>query len=72
VTNVTPGSEADDRGITAGDLIVSVDGKAVNSPEELVKIVNAHKPGDALLFRVISKDKSALSLESKSLRALNN
>jgi serine protease Do len=57
VTNVTPGSEADDRGITAGDLIVSVDGKAVNSPEELVKIVNAHKPGDALLFRVISKDK---------------
>ncbi len=52
VTNVTPASEAYNRGIQQGDLITSVDNKPVKSTGDLEKIVDAHKPGDALLFRV--------------------
>ncbi len=57
VTGVQPASEAFNRGIQQGDLITSVDSKPVKSTDDLEKIVDAHKPGDALLFRVKTKDK---------------
>jgi serine protease Do len=57
VTSVLPASEAFNRGLQQGDLITDVDNKPVNSTEDLEKIVDAHKPGDALLFRVKTKDK---------------
>ncbi len=65
VANVAPGSEADNRGIQSGDLITSVDNQPVKNTSELQKIVKAHKPGDALLFRVTtpSKVSAFLALE---------
>jgi serine protease Do len=65
VTNVASGSEADQRGLHQGDLITSVDNKPIKSTNELEKSVNAHKPGDALLFRVTTsnKTKAYLALE---------
>ncbi len=57
VTGVAPASEAYDRGIQTGDLITSVDNKPVKSADEIEKLVDAHKAGDALLFRVKTKDK---------------
>lgn len=58
VTNVVPGSEADQRQLHQGDLITSVDNEPVKSSSDLEKAVDAHKPGDALLFRVTSSNKS--------------
>jgi serine protease Do len=57
VTGVSSGSEAEDRRLQQGDLITSVDNKPVDSASEVEKIVGAHKPGDALLFRVITSNK---------------
>ncbi len=57
VTGVTPGSEAENRGIQKGDLITSVDNQPIKNSDELEKMVEAHKPGDALLFRVTTSSK---------------
>ena len=57
VTAVSSGSEAEGRGLQQGDLITSIDNKPVNSASELEKIVSEHKPGDALLFRIITSNK---------------
>jgi len=62
VTAVNSGSEADERGIQKGDLITSVDNQPVKSPGDLEKIVNGHKPGDALLFRVTASNKTSAYL----------
>lgn len=68
VANVEPASEAFNRGVQQGDLIISVDGKNIDSSDQLKKIVNAKKPGDALLFRVktASKVSEFLALEIPS------
>ncbi len=57
VTGVQPASEAYNRGVQQGDLITSVDNQPIKTTGDLEKAVDAHKPGDALLFRVITKDK---------------
>jgi putative serine protease PepD len=48
VAQVESRSAASDAGIRAGDVITSVDGTAVTSPQQLRAIVAAHKPGDTL------------------------
>lgn len=57
VTNVQPASEAFNRGIQPGDLITSVDNKPIANSGDLKRIIDSKKPGDALLFRVKTKDK---------------
>jgi putative serine protease PepD len=52
VTSVESGSGAGKGGVKAGDVITSVDGKAVTSPEQLRAIIAAHKPGDTLQLEV--------------------
>jgi len=46
VAGVVAGSPADAAGISAGDVIVAVDGAAVDSPPTLTSILSAHRPGD--------------------------
>lgn len=45
---VSPGSGAERAGISPGDVIVSVDGHPVESPDELTDLVRSHHPGDVL------------------------
>jgi S1-C subfamily serine protease len=45
ITSVVPGSPAEAAGLTAGDLITSVGGQVVSSPEALTAIVTTQKPG---------------------------
>jgi serine protease Do len=52
VADVKPYSEAFKNSIGKDDVILEADRKSVSSPAELKKIVEAHKPGDALLMRV--------------------
>jgi S1-C subfamily serine protease len=46
LAGVEPGSPAAKAGLVAGDVITSIDGKAVDSPDALSAITHAHKPGD--------------------------
>ncbi len=47
VQSVEPGSVAASLGIEAGDVITSIDGKTVTSPEDVVAAITAHKIGDS-------------------------
>lgn len=48
VVDVFGGSAADDAGLTLGDVITSVDGSAVNSPEDLARIIRSFDPGKVI------------------------
>ena len=46
VENVASGSPAAGAGLQQGDVIIAVDGTAVTSPADLVRLVRSHQPGD--------------------------
>jgi S1-C subfamily serine protease len=48
ITAVVPGSPADAAGFVPGDLITSVGGRAVSSPDALSAIVSTQQPGTAV------------------------
>jgi len=48
VAGVVPGTPADGAGLTQGDVIVSVDGQSVSSPEQLQSALGQHHPGDSV------------------------
>ncbi|HWR48044.1 MAG TPA: trypsin-like peptidase domain-containing protein [Pseudonocardiaceae bacterium] len=46
VAGVMPGSPGEQSGLSAGDVIVSLDGAAVDSPTTLTTLLSGHHPGD--------------------------
>jgi len=52
VTAVEKGSPAEKAGITRGDIVLSVDGKDVANPNELMRILAAKKTGDPVAVKV--------------------
>jgi serine protease Do len=54
VSGVYQGTPADQAGLQAGDVITSIDGKAVNSPDELTKAIHGLKPGQTAAMQVFS------------------
>jgi len=50
---VTPGSPAARAGLQPGDVVVSIDGKAVQDRSELVAAIRGHKPGDKVSLVVV-------------------
>jgi S1-C subfamily serine protease len=48
VTGAVSGSPAGRAGITAGDVIVSIDGRAISSPSGLQAVMGQHRPGDSV------------------------
>jgi len=58
ITDVKPGSPADDAGLRRGDLIVEANRKKVSSVRGFRQIVDELKPGDILLLRVRRGDRS--------------
>jgi len=49
---VQPSSPASTAGLRKGDVITAVQGEAVRSAEEVIEIVDGHKPGQTLTLRV--------------------
>ena len=43
---VVPGGPADDAGLLPGDVIVQIDGRSVDTPDELVVFLRSREPGD--------------------------
>jgi serine protease Do len=48
VASVTPGSGADQAGLTQGDVITKIGGKDVNSADDVTAAVSDRKPGDTI------------------------
>jgi putative serine protease PepD len=53
VQEVTPDSPAARAGLQAGDVVVSIDGKAVQDRSELVAAIRGRKPGDKVTLVVV-------------------
>ena len=48
IARITPGGGAEKAGLQVGDIVVSVDGKPVTAPEELIVAIRSKHPGDTL------------------------
>jgi len=57
VTEVFSGDPADKAGIKANDIIISVDGKPVDSPRKLSRLVASLKPGQKVKIGIIRNGK---------------
>ncbi len=58
VQSVIAGSPAEKAGIQAGDVILSVDGEAVNAANAIQLIIAEHKPGDVVVLKVFRRGKT--------------
>lgn len=64
ITSVMEGSAAEEAGIVEGDVVLSVDGKAVNQPNELQAMVGTHNPGETVKLN-IWRDKKNKTIKVK-------
>jgi putative serine protease PepD len=53
ISQVTSGSPAQRAGLRAGDVVVAIDGQAVQDFSELGARIRAHKPGDRVELRIV-------------------
>lgn len=54
IAEVLAGSPAAKAGIVAGDMIVGIDGKSVNTADELIVAVRAKQPGDSVKLLLLA------------------
>ncbi|HEY1870297.1 MAG TPA: PDZ domain-containing protein [Chitinophagaceae bacterium] len=59
VTDVTDESGASKAGLKEDDIITKVDDKKVDDPDDLTKIIRAHKPGDKVTITYLRDKKEA-------------
>jgi predicted metalloprotease with PDZ domain len=57
VAGVTDGSPADKAGIKHGDVIVSVSGREMETPDDLVEFIQSKKPGTEVVVAVVRDGK---------------
>jgi serine protease Do len=60
ISKVEPYSPAANQGLVQNGVIVKMDKKDVNSPEQLKKMLDSKKPGDAILFQVKYQDSNRI------------
>lgn len=69
VRDVNKNSAGDEAGLQTGDIILSVDGKEVDSPNSLQTSVASHYPGDVITLKVFRDGKT---IEKKvTLKSMN-
>ncbi|WP_127587943.1 S1C family serine protease [Paenibacillus koleovorans] len=57
ITQVESGSPASKAGLTAGDVILQVNGEAISNSEEVTKKIKALKPGDKVTLKIVRDGK---------------
>ncbi len=70
VRAVVPGSPAERAGLQKNDVVVSVQGEAVNRPTELISAVGGHQPGERVAIGYLRAGSDRLT--SATLEALPN
>jgi serine protease Do len=60
VSSVVPDSPAAAAGLKAGDVVTSINGRAVSAPGDVIEDVRRSRPGDALTLEVV-RDRKASS-----------
>jgi Do/DeqQ family serine protease len=58
VSQVQPGSSADKAGIQAGDVVISIDGKAVETAAQLRNAIGSHRVGDSIKLTLLREGKT--------------
>jgi putative serine protease PepD len=53
IQEVAPGSPAANAGIQPGDLVVSIDGKAIENYSEMIAAIRNHQPGDKITLGIV-------------------
>jgi S1-C subfamily serine protease len=53
VIEVDADSPAEEAGLREGDVILSIDGETVGSPQDVVRAVTAQEPGDKLMMKIL-------------------
>lgn len=56
IVEVTPGSPAEQAGLLAGDVIVSLDGQTLASAKELTRRIGARQPGQSVQLAMLRND----------------
>jgi S1-C subfamily serine protease len=57
IVSVKPGSPAETAGLTAGSVVVAIDGQLVKTSEDLVSAISAARPGQEVELRVYQGDR---------------
>ncbi|MBR5273564.1 MAG: trypsin-like peptidase domain-containing protein [Clostridia bacterium] len=57
ISAVTRGSAAEAAGLLSGDRIEEIDGKEIDTPQEAVDVIQEHKAGDTVDFKIERQDK---------------
>lgn len=58
VTNVEPGTPADEIGVALGDLIVSIDGSVTDGSSALIAAIRDKQPGDTVTVAIVRESES--------------
>ncbi|MEJ7672913.1 MAG: PDZ domain-containing protein [Chitinophagaceae bacterium] len=64
ITDVSKGSAADNAGLKEGDIITKVGNKKINTPDELMDVVNKQKPKDNI---TVSYKRNGRSADTKAM-----
>jgi putative serine protease PepD len=64
IQDAIPGGPAEGVGLSAGDVIVAIDGQRVDEPEDVSDAVSDHRPGDEIEIEVIQDgDRRTVTVE---------
>ncbi|WP_047869746.1 trypsin-like peptidase domain-containing protein [Nocardiopsis sp. RV163] len=78
IVEVTEGGAAAEAGLQAGDVVVSVDGEQVSTPDELIAQIRTRQPGEEVTLGVVpdggsgSEEQVTVTLGEQSVEAAQN
>lgn len=56
ISQVDPGDPADEAGVEEGDIVLAVDGKALDERHDLATLILGYEPGDDVILTVLRRD----------------
>ncbi|WP_017573093.1 S1C family serine protease [Nocardiopsis halotolerans] len=77
IVEVTEGGAAAEAGLGTGDVVVSVNGESVSTPDELIAKIRVHQPGEEITLGVLpggsgSEEEVTVTLGEQSTEAAQN